>query len=272
MSPIGILLLQALTVGGLIVLTSELCGVDRTRVSRPELRRRIRDVAPYAALLAVFYALNTASQTVGAELSAAVASDVTADLHAIEGDFVASVQALGPDWVAGYFSFVYLFGFVYLLAFPVVAYLFHPDRRHVGELLAAYALAYGGGVVCYVLVVARGPRNVIGSVGAPMYQLYPETAEVTGVVNSAANVFPSLHAAFAVVVAITAWRSRSTYPRWTWIASALAVNVLVATMYLGIHWLVDVVAGVGLAGISCAVAFHLVDRTTDVRAGSPVGR
>ena len=62
----------------------------------------------------------------------------------------------------------------------------------------------------------------------------------------------------SMTVLLVAVRTHSEFPRWTPVAAFLALNVVVSTMALGIHWLVDVVAGVLLAWVSIVVANHYV--------------
>ncbi len=50
------------------------------------------------------------------------------------------------------------------------------------------------------------------------------------------------------------------YPKWFVVATVLAVSVAVSTMYLGIHWLIDVLAGIALAHASVALAGQFVGR------------
>jgi len=71
-------------------------------------------------------------------------------------------------------------------------------------------------------------------------------------------VFPSLHTALSVTVLLVAVSTHDEFPRWTPIAAVLAGSIVVATMFLGIHWVVDVVAGGLLAAGSVAVANRTV--------------
>jgi membrane-associated phospholipid phosphatase len=132
------------------------------------------------------------------------------------------------------------------------------DDRPAREAILSYALNYVLGVICYVLFIAYGPRNVMPDiVDQLLYLHWPESNLLTSEVNSNVNVFPSLHTSLAVTVALLAYRTRDEYPAWLPISALLAASVVVSTMYLGIHWLTDVVAGVGLAFVSVGAATWL---------------
>jgi membrane-associated phospholipid phosphatase len=152
---------------------------------------------------------------------------------------------------------MYIFGYVFLLTFPLLAYLLHADERPLRTLLFAYVVNYGVGLVCYVLFVTYGPRNFMPElVDSLLYTAWPEAQLLTSRVNRNTNVFPSLHASLSVTVALIAVRFREVYPRWLPVAAFCAAAISVSTMYLGIHWLTDVVAGVALGGFSVWVATH----------------
>jgi membrane-associated phospholipid phosphatase len=245
-------------------------------VVRPELASRerrpasldVRDVAPAAICLGAILAVNGTVRDVGVELSWLIGINVTGAIHALEGEFVAAVQSFATPLLTAYFSFVYVFGYVFLLTFPLVGYALHDDTRPLRTTLIAYSLNYLVGLGCYVLFVAYGPRNFMPElVESLLYTNWPRSQLLVSRVNANTNVFPSLHASLSVTVAVVAYRFRRLYPRWTPVAGGLAVSIAVSTMYLGIHWLTDVVAGVVLAGVSVRAASWLVAR--DVTTSDP---
>lgn len=248
--------LQAIAVSVSVILTSIVCGVKPFWLTWDKIYARIYELGPYVALLTVIYLFNRSSHTIGQRFSLLIGLDITWELYALEGDFVFTLQRIIPYSFTGYFTFIYLFGFVFILVFPVIAYFALPSRRYLKELFVAYSFNYGVGAICYVLFIAYGPRKVIARVGEPMYDLYPQAATLTGSVNSSANVFPSLHVSLAVTVLLLAWRTRHEYPLWLLIVSVIVINIIIATMFLGIHWLIDVIAGIGLAVISVLVALR----------------
>lgn len=237
-----------------IGVTCTLCvSPSAFRQTAADLTGRLRTIAPYvgATMLVLLFKRFTHYQRL--ELSYALDWDITEEIYAVEGLFVAHLQAIIPDALIGFFSAMYMFGFPYLLVTALALYFLLPTQRRFKELLIAYALNAAVGSLFYTLFIAYGPRNHLSSVSGLMYEFYPQTQELTAEVSANTNVFPSLHTSLVVIVALFAWRSRRVYPRWFSIASAVATLVIVSTMYLGIHWLVDVLAGVVL-GIWCVLA------------------
>ncbi len=187
--------------------------------------------------------------------------NITWAIYDIEGQFILWLQSYSTPEITAYFSFIYIYGYVFLLVFPVIAYFALSNTRPARELLAAYALNYILGLICYTFIIAYGPRNMMPElVEALLYDTYPQYQHLTRQVNRNTNVFPSLHTSLAATVTFLAYRTRDVYPKWFLVATVLGVSVAISTMYLGIHWVIDVVAGVGLAYISVALAGTLVGR------------
>ena len=240
----------------LLALATVLC-VDYAAIwsSRSALRSRLQAIKPHLALLAGVLALSKLFREVGPELSWIVNLNITDEIFALEGAFVADVQAVATPQLTAVLSYAYVYGYVFLLVFPLIAYFLQGEIDRLRELMIAFALNYAIGLFAYVLFVAYGPRNLIPDLVDPLlYQTYPETQLLTGEVNANVNVFPSLHTSLSATVLWFAWATRERLPLWFLIAAPIALAVIVSTMYLGIHWGTDVVAGLALAALSVVAA------------------
>ncbi|ELZ12588.1 phosphoesterase PA-phosphatase-related protein [Halovivax asiaticus JCM 14624] len=181
--------------------------------------------------------------------------------YVIEGRFILVFETIASTQLTQYFSFIYIYGYVFLLIFPVVMYFTLQDSTKLRRLLGAYALNYTIGVTLYVLFHAFGPRQYFGSdVETMLYTFEPSYQLLTREINHYTNVFPSLHTSLSATVMIFAIRSRSQFPAWTPAASVLAVSVWLSTMYLGIHWAIDVLGGLLLAGTCVWLSCRLIGR------------
>ncbi|WP_255151082.1 phosphatase PAP2 family protein [Halorarius halobius] len=235
-------------------------GPTRLRGDR-SLAARLREVGPYLAGLGVVLGVNRVVRELVPELSWVVGWNVTGLIYRIEGGSVAVLQSVATPWLTALLAAAYLVGYVFLLTFPFVAYLTLPEATTLKRVAVAYAANYTLGLVCYLLFIAYGPRNLVpGTVEPLLYEAFPRAQLLTSQVNTNTNAFPSLHTSLSVTAAAFAWRTRRRYPRWAAVAVPLAAGVVVSTMYLGIHWAMDVIAGALLAAVSVALADRLVER------------
>ncbi len=251
-----ILIVGILVVLGFVIII----GFDRLRRLRYEYRERLAAVYPYILLLAITLVLNSFIRNNGQGLSWLLDIQITGLIYSIDGNLVATIQSYATDELTQFFTYIYIYGYVFLMVFPFFAYLAKDEMQSFRELMLAYTFNYTIGVICYILFIAYGPRNwLYPDVRSLMYIHWPQSQIITGEINSNTNVFPSLHSSIALTVMLLANRTRDTYPLWLLVSTPLAICVLIATMYLGIHWGVDVVAGAVLAVISVEGAKHLTD-------------
>ena len=76
------------------------------------------------------------------------------------------------------------------------------------------------------------------------------------------DIFPSLHTAAPLFFTLFAFRHRDRLPfRYAWpVLAFFSLNIMVATLYLRWHWVIDVVAGIAHASIALLLAAKLTKR------------
>jgi membrane-associated phospholipid phosphatase len=260
---LGIILLML--VGATLVFV----GRERLARTRSEYRDRFTAVAPYVGLLGIVLVANKVARDIGPDLSYLVGIRITSTLQQIDGlilwplfgaetpQFVRWLQTMATPELTAYFSFIYIYGYVFLLVFPLIAYFALPNPEPLRRTMVAYGANYLIGVLCYIIFIAYAPWNTI--LDSLLYTEYSQYQFITTEVNDETNVFPSLHTSMAVTAAHLAWLSRDEYPTWAPVAAVLAVSVLIATMYLGIHWATDVIFGIMLGYVSVRIGVYMED-------------
>ncbi|MFB6172654.1 MAG: phosphatase PAP2 family protein [Haloarculaceae archaeon] len=220
----------------------------------------LRDLLPHLVVLVLVLLVNRIARHRGQDISWALGWNITDQIHMLEGGVVASIQSIAAPPLTAYFSFMYVYGYVFVTVFPFVAYFALEDTRPLKQTVLAYSLNYALGLVFYTLFISYGPRNLMPDQVQPLlYSSYPEVQLLTAMVNSNTNVFPSLHSSLSVTSALLAHRTADEYPNWYRIALVFAGSIVVSTMYLGIHWATDVVAGACLAYVCVRVAGRYAD-------------
>ncbi len=262
----------------LVIACVLIVGSDRLVQTRYEYRDRFRTIAPYAGLLAAVLIANKIARDIGPEISWLIGIRITDQLKTLDGwllfplfgadtpQVVVWLQSIATPELTAYFSFAYIYGYVFLVVFPLVAYFMLQDPVPLRRTIVAYGVNYLIGVICYVVFIAYGPRNlIIESAEGLLYSQYAQYQFVTTAVNDETNVFPSLHASLAVTAALLAWTTRDKFSVWFPLATVLAVSVVISTMYLGIHWASDAVFGIALAWISVKAGRRFEDTPVTFR-------
>ncbi|ELY42339.1 phosphatase PAP2 family protein [Natronorubrum sulfidifaciens] len=172
-------------------------------------------------------------------------------------DPVAVLQSFQTEFLTSFFVFIYIYGYAFLLIFPFIAYFALDEMDDLSTLVVAFTANYAIGLVCYTLFIAFGPRNVDPLLfEGLLYDAFPQSRTLTNTVNQNTNVFPSLHTSLSMTVFVLAWVTREKYPLWLPVAGFIAISVGLSTMYLGIHWFSDVVAGTLLALVSVYIGVN----------------
>ncbi len=118
------------------------------------------------------------------------------------------------------------------------------DARAFRYTLVTIMLCLYLGYIGYVAWPASAPRLFMpGAYSVPLHGLalldYTRTATVA-VPLTAYGAFPSLHCAVALLAVLLAWR----YQRWfAWVQMPFALGLVLGTVYLRHHWVVDIFAG-----------------------------
>lgn len=253
---------ELIFVVGAMLLTATVVLVGPRRFARAvaDSRWRIRRILPVIALLVTVLLIRVASGNVAIRLQFRVLGrNITADIERFERTVfpenpVVFLQSLETELLSSFFVFIYLYGYVFLLVFPILAYFSLKRMDTLSSLILAFTANYAIGLICYIFFIAYGPRNILAIDVTPLlYEVYPQSRLLTNEVNQNTNVFPSLHTSLSVTVFILAWWTRDEYPLWVPISGFLALSVVISTMYLGIHWFSDVLAGIVLAVISAYI-------------------
>lgn len=164
-----------------------------------------------------------------------------------------------------WFAFFY-YGYFFVLAFHVLPFLFVARRMKLFAefglgLFTVYCVAH----VLYMVVPGWGPVRYLASdfqnALVPGFWMERVLEAVNGA-GAQKDIFPSLHTAGPLFIVLFSFRHRDKHPfRYSWPITAFFVgNIILATMFLRWHYLIDVVAGITLATGACLGAGWLSAR------------
>ncbi len=162
-----------------------------------------------------------------------------------------------------WFSFFY-FGYFLLMAAHVVPLLFFGRRKQiVGEFTFSMLILFSIGHTLYMVVPGYGPYRAMTDAFQHPFPPGPWHELVMNAVHSGGaqmDIFPSLHTGAPTLLAFFSYRNRDKLPfKYTWpIVTFCTANIIIATMFLRWHYLIDVVVGFSLAVTSVLLSRPVV--------------
>ncbi|MBI2835613.1 MAG: phosphatase PAP2 family protein [Acidobacteria bacterium] len=240
-------LIIAMLVAGLVPLIERNRARLANRASLSAAAEFLRTMLPFLLCIAVYTNLHDTVRFVNPH-------DVHAELVAIE-DWLFGGQPV--VWAERYITpartefFSLLYANFYLVAPSVVIVLWSMGRRRQSrEALLGVIVCFYTGYLLYVIFPAAPPRLYLASLG--MFKVTLRGGPIAGFQESLLEMmpyhasraaFPSLHSAVSFVSLYYAWR----YCRWFFpILLTFVLGLLVSTVYLRHHYVVDLFAGVFL--------------------------
>lgn len=184
-----------------------------------------------------------------------------------------------------WFSFFYYSYFFILCAYLLPMAAFERRHRVISELSAGLLFVVCVGHTLYIAVPGLGPHAFLR--GQFAHELsggfwWPTVkAAVDSVGGDSAgtrtDIFPSLHTACPTFLTLFSFRNRAHRPyRYVWPVTAFFTSqIIVATMFLRWHYLLDVIAGLTLATLAFLVSRavpRLEARARAARGAGPVWR
>jgi membrane-associated phospholipid phosphatase len=171
-----------------------------------------------------------------------------------------------------WFAFFY-FGYFFVLAAHVVPILLiSRSERTVEEFATGMVVMFCIGHTLYMFVPGFGPYKAM-----PELFLHPlspgfwwdTTRDLVARSGAQKDIFPSLHTAAPAFLVLFSFHRRRELPyRYTWpLVAFFAANIIIATMFLRWHYVIDVMAGLLLAVTAHTLAVRLTQREA-VRRGA----
>ena len=230
--------------------------------------RRAQEWWPFVLLIALYMQLDPYTRLVHSQ-------PLDAQLVALDGILFGGVPgerlaALRRPFLTEAFALAYSAYFFLPLGAAAPVYIptvATPDgrcmryRERFRSLLTAHCIALGLGFLGYMLVPARGPRYFLPTL-FPLYGTlgYYEwaVAQWNSMQEVTYDAFPSLHCANATLAIVHSFRARDLFRPLPWLITPPSILLIVSTLYLRMHYAVDVVAGVLLAALAAVIAPRLV--------------
>ncbi|MDP9149081.1 MAG: phosphatase PAP2 family protein [Myxococcota bacterium] len=163
-----------------------------------------------------------------------------------------------------WFAFFYFLYFLILCVHILPMVYLQRDTNLLASFATGVLLVFLTAHLVYMVVPGLGPYWYLHATfhhqleGQTFWPLVRQTVDAGGPQK---DIFPSLHTAVPTYFALFSFRHRKIVPfKYTWPAIAfLATQIIIATMFLRWHYLLDVVAGLVLAATGALIGLRLAD-------------
>ncbi|HSY22090.1 MAG TPA: phosphatase PAP2 family protein [Polyangiaceae bacterium] len=164
------------------------------------------------------------------------------------------VSPVTTEW----FAFFYFLYFLILAVHILPALFALQDLRVLGQFAVGILLVFTTAHLLYMVVPGWGPYWYLHTTfhnelhGGFFWKLVREAVDAGGAQK---DIFPSLHTAGPTYLAIFSFRHRAIAPfKYSWPVIAFFVTqIIIATLFLRWHYLVDVLAGLVLASSAAVI-------------------
>jgi membrane-associated phospholipid phosphatase len=233
-----------------LTLAASLLILDRSRPSAGILRV-IRDWHPLLLFPFLYKEVELLAGDIGDwRLTAAIPAWESALFGGQPSLYLSERLAFVP--LSEYLHFCYL---SYVIVVPsVAAYWYVSGRRAAfGELLLLLSTVMLGSYLFFIVLPVDSPYYLSQRLGPPLsgHFFFDLVHQVSARGGARGGAFPSAHVSGAVVVSLVAWRHQ---PRLTYLLVPITASVMIATVYGRFHYVLDALAGAGLA-IAVVVAY-----------------
>lgn len=173
--------------------------------------------------------------------------------HLIEKDIVFSISAFWTPAFVTFFVIMYIAVYPFTLWFSPLYYLMTDDKKTMKTLAYGLLIIYAGALPFYLFLPVTNVYRYY-SLESALETIIPTVEQFFYATTTQNNCFPSLHTSMTILIAWCAHLSGNK--KLEYFAYFCMVSVIIAVVYLAIHWIIDIIGGV----ILVIVAIFLLNR------------
>jgi len=184
-----------------------------------------------------------------------VGVDFAEAIQSIEGDAVVWFSQHWTPVLVYFFVLMYIAVYPFTLWFSILYFLLVNEKRAMKNLAYGLLLIYAVALPFYLFIPITNVY-VYSNIDSALETAIPTVERFFYSMTTQNNCLPSLHVAMAILVA---WSVRLTgNKKFTYFAYVSMISVIIAVIYLAIHWITDVICGMLLASAVILILRHFI--------------
>ncbi|MCR8644111.1 phosphatase PAP2 family protein [Paenibacillus sp. N1-5-1-14] len=169
-------------------------------------------------------------------------TDFTLIFYSIEKEFVANIQHFFLNDTLTYVtSFFYVIVFSTLMIVSIALYTWNKNYQLFNALCYAIIINYVVAMPFYLFFQVNEVWVLNPNVNMLISNVFPTFEQTYREMSGINNCFPSLHTSLSITMAVIATHSGNAF--WKWFTRITAGIIIFSIFYLGIHWFLDMGAG-----------------------------
>ena len=192
-------------------------------------------------------------------------------------DYTALISAINPDFAlifqkGIYSSLTYLMTFTYIIIYPSAVFFTALILIHYRETLLfkraalVFSLNYLIAFPFFMFFHVSTTGATLPGVEPLIYEQFPRICSAITAIDPLDNCFPSLHV--AMVFSAFLIMCGTNYRRYKIFTYFAVPATIFAVLYLGIHWLIDILAGIALALFTYYLAKSFCKSSQTISSGT----
>jgi membrane-associated phospholipid phosphatase len=178
--------------------------------------------------------------------------DANAFMQVLPGNDAGFLWQHRVPWLSDLMGWIYENGFDMVVWIPVVRSLLAFDARKMARYaLGAHLLQFPMIMPFYTIFRVDEVWSVLGHADL-LHRGWDDATRL----NLGANCFPSMHTSVAYAIMLLGLRERSRAFRGMMVV--YATSIIISTMYMEVHWVIDVLGGIALGHAAVILAEKLV--------------
>lgn len=223
--------------------------------------------APYLILLSLTICIMFIWSWIDNSFTQWLGIDYTPQIHGFEGNTVADLQRkMANKYLDRYFVYVYAVLFSVILYVFIFVFMYIDKDKILKRIITAQVIMYIIAAPFFVLFpvyavwttstnYSEMGYNYSDKVYNGLKVIDPTMHSTIRDINCINNCFPSLHVALPLTVVLVLFFSKEI--KFGLLGLPISISIIISTVYLGIHWLIDILGGILFAFLAVYIAFNL---------------